>query len=81
MSKVHKSGEDNSPISPAVVLATTIADTTWRMFVPTIGLLLAGRAIDDAFRLKPVGMAVGTIIGAIISGILIKRQLEESSKT
>ena len=76
MSKVHKS--DNAPVSPPspnASIATTIADTTWRMFVPTIGLLLIGRAIDDTYATKPLGMAVGIVLGAIIAGILVVRQL------
>lgn len=76
MSKVHKHDESKlSSDSPAMSVASTIADTTWRMFVPTIGLLLLGRMFDTAYDTKPLGMAIGTVIGAVIAGILIIRQL------
>ncbi|NCU37860.1 hypothetical protein EOL96_02265 [Candidatus Saccharibacteria bacterium] len=71
-----------TPTAPAsnrstpILLVASIADTTWRMFVPTIGLLLLGRAADDTWGLGHLGMAVGTIVGAAIAALLIKRQLE-----
>ena len=52
-----------------------MADTTWRMFVPTIGLLLVGRSVDTHFGTKPWFMLVGTALGAAIAALLIKRQL------
>ena len=76
MSKVHNQDDQHtSSPSPAVSIATTIADTTWRMFVPTIGLLLIGRAVDDEFGVKPLGMILGIVAGSIIAAILVMRQL------
>jgi F0F1-type ATP synthase assembly protein I len=63
--------------SPASVLILTIADTTWRMFVPTIGGLLLGRLVDQHWSLNPLGMIVGLVIGTCATALLIKRQLEK----
>lgn len=76
MSKVHKSDDTTlASRSPVVSIVTTIGDTTWRMFLPTIGLLLVGRAIDDEYSVKPLGMVLGIVIGSIIAAILVMRQL------
>lgn len=74
MSSKSTEGDDPGP-SPATVLLLAIADTTWRMFMPIIGLLLLGRMADDAWRTGHTWMAVGTVSGMIISGLLIKNQL------
>ena len=66
----HVSLPDSSPH-----ILTTMADTTWRMFVPTIGLLLVGRWLDRQWNTHPWLMLVGATIGACIAALLIKRQL------
>ncbi len=63
--------------SPASVLFLSIADTTWRMFIPVIGCLLLGRLADDYWHVKPLGMIAGIIIGCVITGLLIKQLLEK----
>lgn len=74
----NKDGDANSKQpSPTTVLVTSIADTTWRMFVPTIGMLLLGRMIDSSYQTKPWGMVVGVVIGSLVAGLLIKKQLEK----
>lgn len=75
MSSKSTEGDDPGP-SSATVLILSIADTTWRMFVPIIGLLLLGRMADDLWHTGHVWMALGTVTGIIISGLLIKQQLE-----
>ena len=63
-------------------LILDMADTTWRMFVPTVGLLLIGRAADTRFGTKPWCMFVGIVFGVIIATVLVKRQLTlEERKT
>lgn len=52
-----------------------MADTTWRMFVPTIGLLLLGRHYDVKFGTKPWLMLAGVAVGALIAALLIRRQM------
>lgn len=56
-------------------MLTTIGDTTWRMFVPIVGLLLVGNAIDTHLHTAPLWLLIGVVIGSVIAGILIKRQL------
>jgi F0F1-type ATP synthase assembly protein I len=54
-----------------------MADTTWRMFVPTIGLLLVGRWCDAQFHTKPWLMLAGAAVGGVIAALLVKRQLNK----
>lgn len=61
--------------SPVVLLLGTIGDTTWRMFVPTIGLMVAGYYSDQAFGTKPWLFITGAVIGFAIAGMLIKQLL------
>ncbi|MBC7764594.1 AtpZ/AtpI family protein [Microbacteriaceae bacterium] len=63
--------------TPASVLILTIADTTWRMFVPTIGGLLLGRMLDEYWSYSPLGMVAGIVFGTVASALLIKRQLQK----
>jgi F0F1-type ATP synthase assembly protein I len=57
------------------VLLITIADTTWRMFVPTIGFTIAGVALDNALPTKPWLTVAGVVIGATVALALVVRQL------
>jgi hypothetical protein len=56
-------------------LFVDLADTTWRMFIPTVGLLLAGRYCDTRFGTKPWLMLVGVLVGGVLAGLLIKQQI------
>lgn len=58
-------------------MLATIGDTTWRMFVPTIGLTIAGLFLDKWLQTKPWLMIVGIICGAALSYVLVKRQLNK----
>ena len=66
--------------STVLLLLGTIADTTWRMFVPVIGMLLLGVWIDTRFGTLPWGMVVLTIIGIAIAAELVRRQLTNVNK-
>lgn len=63
----------------AASVIVDISDTTWRLFVPTVSLLLLGRYIDVRYGIKPIAMLVGFTLGSIIAGWLIKRQLTRVS--
>lgn len=56
-------------------LLLDMADTTWRMFIPTIGLLMLGRHFDVRFATKPWLMLLGAAIGGAIAWLLVKQQL------
>lgn len=63
--------------STVILLLGTIGDTTWRMFVPTIGLTVAGVYADKMFGTKPWLTVAGIGLGTLIAGLLVKRQLHE----
>jgi hypothetical protein len=72
--------DDKQPTPPdastVILLLTTIGDTTWRMFVPTIGLTILGLLADKWLHTTPWIMIVGIIAGAYIAYILVKRQIK-----
>ncbi len=86
MSKQPSTGDgsdvknETSLRSGGLYLITSMADTTWRMFVPTVGLLLVGNALDERFSTKPWLLLVGVAVGGCISALLIKRQLIKGKK-
>lgn len=63
-----------------ISLIIEMADTTWRMFVPTVGLLLIGRYFDVRYHMKPWLMLVGATFGALIAAQLIRKQLKKGRK-
>ncbi len=65
--------------SATLMLIATMADMTWRMFVPTIGLLLVGNMLDDRWHTSPWLMLVGALIGAAIATLLIRAQLRRKA--
>ena len=67
--------------STVVLLLGTIADTTWRMFVPTVTFILLGYWADESWGTIPWMTVLGIIIGTAITSLLIKRQLEEVKRT
>jgi hypothetical protein len=66
--------------STVILLLGDIGDTTWRMFVPTIGFTLVGLYADTMFGTKPWLMVTGIIIGSIFAGLLVKKQLQKVNK-
>lgn len=66
------------PNSPAILLLITIADTTWRMFLPTIACALVGVRLDNLFdnRLPWLTIAM-TIVGSLISALLVAMQFRK----
>ncbi len=76
-------GDDHSqpPISSTVILLlVTMGDTTWRMFVPIIGLMVLGLLADQWLHTKPWIMIIGIVAGVILAALLIKRQLKRVKK-
>lgn len=66
--------------STVILLLATIGDTTWRMFVPTIGLMLLGLWIDTQLSTKFWLTVLGILIGSVIAGLLIRNQLRNVRK-
>ena len=67
------------PIDPSTVamLVGTIGDTTWRMFVPTIGMTILGLLVDKWLHTTPWIMIAGIAIGIWLAYLLVKRQLKK----
>jgi hypothetical protein len=77
-SQIHRDEQPTPPDQSTVVLLLgTIGDTTWRMFVPTIGLLLIGDWLDRTFNTKPILIITGIVLGSIIAGLLVRNQLRK----
>lgn len=68
------------PISAPMLLVLTGLDTTWRMFVPTLGGVLAGIGIDKWIGIAPIATIVLGIAGTVLSAVLIIRQLKSIRK-
>ncbi len=74
---VAGTARSSSAVAPILL---DMADTTWRMFVPTIGLLLLGRHYDLRFGTKPWLMLAGALVGALVAAFLIRRQMTTPRK-
>jgi F0F1-type ATP synthase assembly protein I len=66
--------------SSSLYLIASMADTTWRMFVPTLGLLLIGNALDGNYGTKPWLMLIGAGLGGLIAAYLVRLQLRKGAK-
>lgn len=76
--KITPTPDSDTARSKSAVFAMLLdmADTTWRMFIPTIGLLLVGRHFDVEFNTKPWLMLAGVLVGAVIAAMLIRSQFK-----
>lgn len=66
--------------STVLLLLGTIADTTWRMFVPIVGLLMLGVWVDKTYGSLPWATISLTILGIAIAAELVRRQLNIVNK-
>ena len=66
--------------STVILLLGTMADTTWRMFVPILALLLIGLLIDKQLHTTPWIMTAGLILGTAFAYLLVKQQLKKVRK-
>jgi F0F1-type ATP synthase assembly protein I len=64
------------PLSAPMILVVTALDTTWRLFLPTLGGALLGIWIDTSLRTGPIITIICAILGAVLSAVLIIRQLK-----
>ena len=83
--RAHQQSAERTPRPPkdsstAMLLLGTIADTTWRMFVPIIGGLFLGLWIDTTLKTLPLAMIGLTIIGTLLAITLVRRQLNNVRK-
>lgn len=67
---------ENQPVTgSAFVIVRTIGDTTWRMFVPSVGFTLLGVWLDSLAGTKPWLMFGGVIVGAVGAYLLVNQQI------
>ena len=55
----------------------TALDTTWRAFVPTLGGTFLGIGLDHLLGIAPIATIVCLLGGAILSMVLIIKQLRD----
>ena len=79
MARSPKQGDDHQlpPKASTVLLMLTIADTTWRLFVPLVGFTIAGLLLDKKLETKPWIMIISIILGAVIAYLLVQAQLKK----
>lgn len=58
----------------------TIADTTWRMFVPVLAGVLGGLWLDTRIGTKPLYTFVGLGVGVVLAVLLVWAQLRKVLK-
>lgn len=74
--------QDEPPkASTVLLLLGTIGDTTWRMFVPIVGLLMLGVWIDTTYGTLPFGIIILTLVGIYIAAVLVRNQLRNVNKS
>ena len=62
-----------------LVLVLTLADTTWRLIVPTLAFALIGLKLDLSVHTAPWLTLGGTALGFVLAGLLIRNQLRKLS--
>lgn len=75
--KTKPEATEEPTTSPVILLLGAFGDTTWRMFVPTIGFMTAGFYADKEYGTFPWLFIAGLIVGSVIAGYLIKQQLSK----
>ena len=72
---------DQAQSSPgALFIIATMADTTWRMFIPTIGLMWLGYTLDGQWHTKPLLLLIGAGVGGLIAAILVRMQFRKGAR-
>ena len=73
-----------SPLPPekstVLLLLGDIGGTTWRLFIPTIGMTIAGVYLDNQIDTKPWLTIVGIVLGTILAAMLVRNQLQKVNK-
>ena len=73
-------GPTNQPRSAAFLLLITIASTTLRVFVPTIGGICLGVILDRSLTTGIVWTIAMFIVGSSVSILFIRQQLKNVKK-
>lgn len=72
-----KTSRDDATDSASVsALLLSMADTTWRMFIPPLLVVPAGLWLDRRWVTAPWLTLVATMVGLSLSIVLVRRQLK-----
>jgi F0F1-type ATP synthase assembly protein I len=66
-------GKDDFSLS---TLALDLLDTTWRIALPVVLFALGGIFVDKKLDTAPWCTLAGVVVGFMIAGLLLKRQLQ-----
>lgn len=84
MSAAAAKNSDKKPApsqkSTAVLLFMIAADTTWRMFVPTLGGALLGLWIDSMAGTEPWYAVGGLAVGIVVTTLLVRQQYKKANE-
>lgn len=69
------------PKASTVILMLTIADTTWRLFFPLVGMTIAGLLLDKQFGTKPWIMIMSIALGALAAYLLVRMQIKKVKRS
>jgi F0F1-type ATP synthase assembly protein I len=61
-------------------IARELADVTWRLTVPVIGLCVLGILADKSWNTKPWLTLLGTAIGFVVAGKLVNMQIQRVTR-
>lgn len=61
-------------------LAIDLLDTAWRIAIPVLLFAGAGIFIDIKVGSKPWVTLLGTVIGLVFAGLLVKKQLDAAAE-
>ena len=67
-------------LSAPMIIFMTALDTTWRAFVPTLGGVFLGIALDHWLGVTPIATIVCLVAGTTLSIVLIVKQLRDVRK-
>ncbi len=85
MSSAAAKNSDDKPKPPeksaALILFAIAADTTWRMFVPTLGGTALGLWLDTQWHTTPWAGVSGLAIGILITAGLVRQLYKKENKT
>jgi F0F1-type ATP synthase assembly protein I len=79
-SKDQEASSNNLENLRQLHIARELADVTWRLAVPVIGLSVLGIVADTSWGTKPWLTLLGSILGFVIAGKLVSLQIRRVTR-